>query len=68
MNLRQKSHLKSIENLLIVWLRAKYAKGAEEHQGDLLELTPEQLIDEAINENIDQITYLITLRQKINGR
>lgn len=68
MNLRQKSHLKSIEHLLITWLRAKYTKGAEEHHGDLLDLTELQLVDEAINESIDQIVYLLTLRQKINGR
>ena len=39
--------------------------GAEEHDGDLLDMPAIQLLNEAIEENIDQFVYLTTLRDAI---
>ncbi len=65
MNRNQEHHLKSIEETLVPLLRAKYIRGATEHDGDLLDMSAGQLIDEAISEAIDQMVYLITLKEKI---
>lgn len=43
---------------------AKYRAGQEAHGGNLFDLTEVQLIDEALMEAVDQMTYLITLRSK----
>lgn len=46
-------------------LSAKYTKGQKEHGGELWKLTPLQLVTEALNEALDQVTYLHTLREVI---
>lgn len=61
----QENHLRDLKYEVLNALNKKYRAGAEEHEGDLLSLSAEQLIDEAINENIDQITYLLTLKEKL---
>jgi len=43
---------------------AKYRKGAEEHGGNLWDLSEDELLDEAINEAIDQVIYLLTIKLK----
>lgn len=46
----------------------KYRKGVRSHaesEGGLWKLTPLQLIDNAIDENLDQFAYLMTLRSKL---
>lgn len=65
MTQKQKNH---VEDLLAVFkdrLAEKYQKGAEEHGGNLWDMSAEQLLDEAINECIDQYTYLMTLKEKL---
>lgn len=64
----QESHLLDLKYEFIKALDAKYRSGASEHKGDLLSMTVEQLVDEAIYENIDQITYLLTLKAKLNTK
>jgi hypothetical protein len=44
---------------------AKYRKGQEEHGGLLTELTSETLCDHAIEEAIDQVVYLLSLKDKL---
>ena len=45
-------------------LTEKYIKGAKEHDSVLSEdYTPLQVLDMAIEEAIDQVTYLYTLRE-----
>lgn len=44
---------------------AKYAKGAEEHGGNLWDHTAMQLIEMALDEAVDQVIYLSTLRDKM---
>jgi hypothetical protein len=50
-----------------VLMDEKYRKGAEEHGGFLGDMTPEDLIANAIDEAIDQLVYLLTLRDKFDG-
>jgi hypothetical protein len=68
MDQSQESHLQSIKDNFAALVDAKYRKGAAEHGSDLLQLSAEDLIDEAISEAIDQMVYLITLKEKIGGQ
>ena len=43
----------------------KYRQGAIEHGGNLWDRSNIFLLDQAIQENVDQFTYLITLREKM---
>lgn len=45
----------------------KYTKGQAEHGGHLWEMDSQALLDEAINEAVDQVVYLLTLRRKLHG-
>jgi hypothetical protein len=58
---RQESQIKSLKKEL----EDKYRKGAEEHGGDLIDKTELELIECAIEETIDQFTYLSSLRDKL---
>ncbi len=68
MNIVQQQHLAEIITELVELLTEKYTKGADEHGGDLIDMSVEDLLDNAIMENIDQITYLLTLKKKIKPR
>lgn len=61
----QLNHLNSIIQRHNDMMTKKFVKGAQEHGGDLRDRTPMDLIDEALAENIDQFTYLITLKDKL---
>lgn len=61
----QREHLSTLAFNHNQLLFSKYRKGAAEHGGDLQDMAPLQLLDEAINECIDQFTYLYTLKQKL---
>lgn len=43
----------------------KYRKGAEEHKGDLFEVDSLTLVDYAIDEAVDQVVYLLTLKRRM---
>ena len=58
-------HLQRIKNQFIELVDAKYRKGQEEHGGLLTELTSETLCDHAIEEAIDQVVYLLSLKDKL---
>ena len=47
---------------------AKYRKGQAEHGGDLFKKTKLELIDFTIDEAIDQVVYLLTLKDKFRKR
>ena len=68
MSPRQEKHLLSIKETFMQLVDAKYRKGQKEHGGDLFAKSPEQLIDNAIDEAIDQVVYLFTLRDKLLKR
>ena len=61
----QEKHLAEIQNAFYKYCDAKYRKGQEEHGGDLFEKTPLDLLNMAIDEAVDQVVYLFTLRQKL---
>jgi hypothetical protein len=65
MTQEQEQHLELIKNETLIRLDKKYRVGQEVHGGNLFDLSPRQLIDEAINEAIDQLTYLLTLQDAI---
>jgi len=67
MNKTQLEHLEYILDTAQDMISDKYVKGAEEHQSVLSEdYTAEQILDMALEEAVDQITYLLTLKQKMS--
>lgn len=65
MNQKQEGHLYQIKKEFEKLVDAKYRKGQKEHGGNLWEILPEELLDFAIDEAIDQIVYLLTLKNKL---
>lgn len=61
----QKNHLERIKRAFGSLTDTKYEQGAAEHGGSLWERSAIFLVEEAIKENIDQFTYLVTLRDKL---
>jgi len=61
----QEAHLHSIKSEFCYLANKKYRKGQTEHGGDLFSKTARELCDMAIDEAIDQVVYLITLRDKL---
>lgn len=61
---RQENHIKRLKAEFSKSMEEKYRRGAAEHSNDLADLTPLELIDNAIEETIDQYVYLSTLREK----
>lgn len=63
----QKRHITDIQLEFDELSSRKYRKGVEEHGGNLWEAAPLTLLDFAIDEAIDQVVYLLTLRKKLLG-
>ena len=61
----QEDHLNVIKSAFKFLVDTKYRKGQKEHGENLFDKTPIQLVDNAIDEAIDQVVYLITLRDKL---
>lgn len=61
----QLAHMTRIRTEFGRMMMSKYIKGAAEHGDDLQDKKPLELLDEAISEAIDQVTYLLTLREKM---
>ena len=65
LNEKQIAHRESIVSLAAELIHAKYTAGAIEHDTNLKEdTTVDQLLDFAIEEAIDQVVYLLTMKQK----
>ena len=62
---QQEKHLRSIKRDFSNLVDSKYRKGQEEHGGNLFEMPLLDLVDNSINEAIDQVVYLLTLRNRI---
>lgn len=62
----QEQHLATLMSQMGRLLNDKYRRGAKEHEGNLLDMTPSELIDEALAECMDQLTYLLTVKQKLS--
>lgn len=66
MNEEQQSHLANIQLNFIKEHHAKFTRGAEEHKTQLHEdFSADQLLELAIEEVIDLVSYLYTLRTKL---
>jgi hypothetical protein len=65
MNKNQEDHLESIKKEFSKLVDPKYRKGQQEHGGNMWMMSPEQLLNCAIEEAIDQVVYLVTLRQQL---
>lgn len=61
----QSKHVTGIEERVASRIFTKYAKGAEEHGGNLWDHDPLWLIEAALDEVSDLATYLETLKEKI---
>ena len=61
----QEQNLKAIKLRFAALVEKKYRKGDQEHGGNLLDESELTLLDSAIDEAIDQVVYLITLRRKL---
>ena len=67
MSAKQEAHLKRVDARFRKLLDVKYRKGAAEHGDNLLGMSILELLDEAIDENVDQAVFLLSLRERILG-
>ena len=65
LTVKQRAHVRGIVKEWSKRGTAKYEHGVKEHGGNLWEHGTLYLLDQAIDENIDQFVYLITLRQRL---
>lgn len=65
MTKEQEEHLEHIQSEFIKLVNIKYRRGQDEHGGDLFRKNSLMLIDCAIDEAIDQVVYLITIRDQL---
>jgi predicted component of type VI protein secretion system len=66
MTKNHEKHLEQIKQAVAVRLDGKYRRGQKEHGGSLWMRPMEDLLEDAIDEAIDQLTYLITARARLN--
>lgn len=68
MNREQEENLAYVIKESSVRINAKYRQGDREHGGaGLMAMPPRLLLDHAIDEAIDQVVYLLTLKRKLQG-
>jgi hypothetical protein len=65
MTLEQEQHLQHIKDEFVSLVDPKYRKGQSQHGGDLFTKSASELVDMALDEAIDQVVYLLTLREKL---
>ena len=64
----QESHLARVKGEFLSLVDAKYRAGAAEHGGELLALPDLTVLDLAIEEAVDQVVYLLSLRENLTRR
>ena len=64
---RQESHLFRLKANVLAALDSKYRSGQAQHGGFLLDIGANALLDAAIDEAIDQVTYLLSLKELMSG-
>lgn len=62
-----RNHIAELGKEFCLAMADKYTKGVREHGGHLWDVSEEQLLEMAIEEAIDQVVYLLTLRGKRHG-
>lgn len=60
----QKIHMAFIAGEAYARITDKYEKGQAEHGGNLWDQSSDQLLENAIMEAVDQVIYLLTIREK----
>jgi hypothetical protein len=65
MTTAQRGHLSRLLRQADALIADKYEKGAIEHGGLLSDKSALELTDLAIEEAVDQLTYLLTLRERL---
>ncbi len=68
MTLSQEAHLSRVKADFCLLVDAKYRAGVEEHGGELLDVPALEILDFAIEEAIDQVVYLLSLKEKLTRR
>ena len=64
----QEAHLGRVKAEFAGLVDEKYRAGASEHGGELLALPDLEILDLAIEEAIDQVVYLLSLKEKLARR
>ena len=64
----QEARLARVKAEFIALVDAKYRAGAAEHGGELLALPDLSILDLAIEEAVDQVAYLLSLKEKLVRR
>ena len=64
MTTQQEEHLEIIKIKFLNLVDTKYRKGQAEHGGNLFDSQPNYLLDNAIDEAIDMVVYLLTLKDQ----
>ena len=60
-------HMTTLQMAAVESMEKKYKRGVEEHQGTKLwEMPAVRLVENAIEEATDQLTYLLTLRSQMH--
>lgn len=68
LNTVQKQHRSEVVSNAVTLIHDKYTAGALEHQTNLKQdTTLAQLLEFAIEEAVDQMVYLITMKQKLDS-
>lgn len=62
---KQEAHLEFLKRAFSSLVDPKYRKGVKEHGGNLWQMGNEKLLDCAIEEAIDQVVYLLTLKTQL---
>ena len=62
---KQEAHLEFLKQAFASLVDPKYRKGQKEHGGNLWQMGNEKLLDCAIEEAIDQVVYLLTLKAQL---
>ena len=61
----QEAHLARVKERFVALVDSKYRAGAAEHDGELMDVPAIAVLDFAVEEAIDLVVYLLTLKEKL---
>lgn len=64
----QQEHAEELARQFKSRMLYKYSRGASEHGGNLWEMNLKNLLENALDEAIDQVVYILTALEKIDDR
>ncbi len=64
----QQAHILHLQQMCAKMINKKYIAGAKEHGGNIWDMPNEELLDQALDEAIDQVVYLLTLKDNLFGK